>query len=86
MSTQKADSKLIQTHTTLADEYKDENACADIHFGKDEHFIYGSNRGENTIVTFKVGSDGKIAPQDVFHAVETGQEILLLIRPASLCW
>jgi 6-phosphogluconolactonase len=54
--------KIIQTLTTLADDYKDENACADIHFGKDEHFIYGSNRGENTIVTFKVGADGKIAP------------------------
>jgi 6-phosphogluconolactonase len=54
--------KMIQNITTLADDYKDENACADLHLGKDEHFIYGSNRGENTIVTFKVATDGKIVP------------------------
>jgi 6-phosphogluconolactonase len=32
--------------------------CADIHLSKDGKFLYGSNRGENTIVTFKVGDDG----------------------------
>lgn len=54
--------KPVQTLTTLADDFKDENACADIHFGKSEHFIYGSNRGENTIVTFRVEPDGKLTP------------------------
>ncbi len=53
--------KMIQTLTTVAADYKEENACADIHLGKGEHFLYGSNRGENTIVTFRIGSDGKIA-------------------------
>lgn len=49
---------LLQTVSTLKPEYKGENACADIHFGKDGKFLYGSNRGENTIVTFSVGADG----------------------------
>ena len=34
--------------------------CADIHFGKNDEYLYGSNRGENTIVTFKAGPDGKL--------------------------
>jgi 6-phosphogluconolactonase len=52
--------KLIQTITTLADDFKGESNCADIHLGNKEQFLYGSNRGENTIVVFKIESDGKL--------------------------
>ena len=43
----------IQNISTLSDDYTGENACADIHLSKDEQFLYGSNRGENSIVVFK---------------------------------
>lgn len=43
----------IQNIGTLSDEYKGENACADIHLSKNEAFLYGSNRGENTIAVYK---------------------------------
>jgi 6-phosphogluconolactonase len=52
--------KQVQTVSTLRVGYKGESYCADIHLGKNEKFLYGSNRGENTIVTFKVASDGKL--------------------------
>lgn len=52
--------KLIQTVSTLREGFKGESFCADIHLGKNGDFLYGSNRGENTIVTFKIGSDGKL--------------------------
>ena len=43
--------------------------CADIHLSKDESFVYGSNRGENTIVVFKrnttTGTLEKIQNEDV---------------------
>jgi 6-phosphogluconolactonase len=51
----------VQTLTTLGDGFKGESACADIHLGKGEKYLYGSNRGENTIVVFSVGSDGKLS-------------------------
>lgn len=51
----------VQTLTTLSDGFIGESACADIHMGKGEKYLYGSNRGENTIVIFSVGSDGKLA-------------------------
>ena len=51
----------IQTLTTLGDSFTGESACADIHLGKDGKYLYGSNRGENTIVVFSVDSDGKLA-------------------------
>lgn len=51
---------LLQTLSTKRDSYSGENYCADIHSGKDSKFLYGSNRGENSIVTFKVGNDGLV--------------------------
>jgi 6-phosphogluconolactonase len=51
----------IQTLTTLSEGFKGENSCADIHIGKNREYLYGSNRGENTIVTFRIGSDGKLS-------------------------
>ena len=52
--------QLVQTLSTLRAGFKGESFCADIHLGKNGDFLYGSNRGENTIVTFKIGSDGKL--------------------------
>ena len=43
----------IQTISTLKKGFIGMNACADIHLSKDEQFLYGSNRGENTIVVYK---------------------------------
>ena len=52
--------KKIQTVSTLREGFKGESYCADIHLGKNEKFLYGSNRGENTIVTFQVAPDGNL--------------------------
>ena len=43
----------IDSDSTLDENYKDESYCADIHISKDQNFLYGSNRGENTIAVFK---------------------------------
>lgn len=54
-SVKKTDSgfKQIDFDSTLDENYKGINKCADIHLSKDERFLYGSNRGENTIAVFK---------------------------------
>ncbi|WP_162623285.1 lactonase family protein [Confluentibacter sediminis] len=43
----------IDYDSTLDETYKGKNSCADIHLSKNELYIYGSNRGENSIVVFK---------------------------------
>jgi len=43
----------IDEDSTLEVNYEGKNSCADIHLSKDEHFLYASNRGENTIAVFK---------------------------------
>ena len=49
---------LVQTLPTTSEGYAMDNYCADVHISNDGQFIYGSNRGENTIVTFRIGPDG----------------------------
>jgi 6-phosphogluconolactonase len=45
--------ELINHVSTLSNDYVGNNSCADIHLSNDERFLYGSNRGENTIAVFK---------------------------------
>ncbi|MFL1012528.1 lactonase family protein [Flavisericum labens] len=45
--------KKIDFDTTLSDDYQGKNSCADIHLSNNERFLYGSNRGENSICVFK---------------------------------
>lgn len=45
--------ELINHVSTLDDAFEGRNSCADIHLSQDERFLYGSNRGENSIVVFK---------------------------------
>jgi 6-phosphogluconolactonase len=49
---------LLQNLPTPREGFMENNYCADIHMSSDGKFLYGSNRGENTIVTFSVGNDG----------------------------
>lgn len=57
---QKGMLKQLQTLSTLSGDFKDESFCADIHIGNSGEYLYGSNRGENTIVVFRIGTDGKL--------------------------
>ena len=52
---------LMQTVPTVREGFEGRNSCAGIVAGKDMKFIYGSNRGENSIVVFSVGSDGLLS-------------------------
>jgi len=51
---------LIQTVKTLAEGFQGKSYTADIHIGESGEFLYGSNRGENTIVTFRIEKDGQL--------------------------
>lgn len=45
---------LIQTVNTLPTGFTDKNYCADIHVSPDGKFLYGSNRGHDSIVIFEI--------------------------------
>ncbi len=56
------DYREVEAQNTLAPDFDGKSYCADIHLSKDGQFLYGSNRGENTIVIFKVDANsGKLS-------------------------
>lgn len=53
--------ELIQTLPTVRKDFNGTNYCAEILIGKGGNFLYGSNRGENSIVTFRIADDGTLS-------------------------
>ncbi len=51
---------LKQTISTLPEGYSETSYCADIHMAPSGKFLYGSNRGHNSIVTFGVAVNGTL--------------------------
>ena len=48
--------KVIQNISSLPNDFDGESYCADIHLSNDGRFLYGSNRGHNSIAIFKTDS------------------------------
>ncbi len=48
-----------QTISTLPGDFEGKSYCADIHLSADSRFLYGSNRGHNSIVVFSVDDSSK---------------------------
>ena len=47
----------IETVTTLPDDFDGVNHCADIHVSPSGEFVYGSNRGHDSIAVFSIDQD-----------------------------
>lgn len=55
----------IQTISTLPNSFQGDNACADIHISPDGRFLYGSNRGHDSIVIYAIDQQtGKLKTVD----------------------
>lgn len=51
---------LKQTISTLPEGYSEKNYCADLHLSPSGKFLYGSNRGHNSIVVFSAARIGEL--------------------------
>lgn len=47
----------INLYSTLPEDYEKVSYCADIHFSPDGRFLYGSNRGHNSLVIFEMNPE-----------------------------
>ncbi|HZJ57965.1 MAG TPA: beta-propeller fold lactonase family protein [Clostridia bacterium] len=52
--------KMIQSISTLPEDFEGKSFCSTLCFTKDRRFLYGANRGANTIGIFKVKEDGTL--------------------------
>lgn len=51
----------IQTIPTLPEDFTEWNACADIHAHPNGRFLYASNRGHNSIVSYQIADNGRLS-------------------------
>ncbi|UQS83282.1 lactonase family protein [Bombilactobacillus thymidiniphilus] len=51
--------KLIDQQTLLPESYSGQNTAAAIRISEDGQYLYTSNRGHNSIVSFKISADGR---------------------------
>ncbi len=58
----------LATYSTLPDDYSDASYCADIQLSRDGQFLYGANRGHDSIVIFKVVGDGELEIQQIIDS------------------
>ncbi len=52
--------KHIETVSTLPSDFTGVSYCADVHIHGSGKFLYGSNRGHNSIAVFQIGHKGKL--------------------------
>ena len=53
--------RVIETVSTLPKDFSGESFCADVHVSPSGRFLYGSNRGHNSIVVFRINeSTGRL--------------------------
>lgn len=52
---------ISQTVPTLPEGFSDTNTCAEIAVSADGRFLYGSNRGHNSIVSYAIADNGSIS-------------------------
>ncbi|WP_020475076.1 lactonase family protein [Zavarzinella formosa] len=50
-----------QTIPTLPKDFKGESYCADLKITPDGRFLYGTNRGHDSIACYSIGDDGKLS-------------------------
>lgn len=48
----------VQILPSTKEGFTGRNSCADLHISENGRFLYGSNRGENSIVTFSIDNNG----------------------------
>jgi 6-phosphogluconolactonase len=49
-----------QTITTLPDDFKGTSHCADVKVTPDGRYLYGTNRGHDSIAAYRIGEDGRL--------------------------
>jgi 6-phosphogluconolactonase len=51
---------VLDSISTLPTGFAEKNSCADVHFHPNGKFLYGSNRGHNSIVAYRTNDTGKL--------------------------
>jgi 6-phosphogluconolactonase len=64
--------------STLPDDFKGSSYCADLKFTPDGKFLYGTNRGHDSLAAFRVGENGVLTRIDIVPSLGKGPQNLLV--------
>lgn len=67
-----------QTISTLPDDFKGRSYCADLKITPDGRFLYGTNRGHDSIAAYRIGSDGRLTLLGIEPSLGKGPQNLAL--------
>jgi 6-phosphogluconolactonase len=63
---------------TLPDDFEGSSYCADLKFTPNGRFLYGTNRGHDSIAIFRAGNDGSLARVGIEPSLGKGPQNLLV--------
>ncbi|MGV3721314.1 MAG: lactonase family protein, partial [Actinomycetota bacterium] len=67
-----------QTISTLPKEFKGEGYCADLKITPNGRFLYGTNRGHDSIAAYRIGDDGQLTLIEIEPSLGKGPQNLLI--------
>lgn len=67
-----------QTISTLPPEFKGTSYCADLKITPDGRFLYGTNRGHDSIAAYRIGDDGQLSLVAIVPSLGKGPQNLAI--------
>lgn len=73
-----------QTIPTLPQEFKGTSYCADVKIAPNGRFLYGTNRGHDSIAAFRIGDDGRLVLMGIEPSLGKGPQNLAIMPGGEL--
>ncbi len=73
-----------QTLSTLPKEFTGKSYCADLKITPDGKYLYGTNRGHDSIAAYRLAQDGRLALIDIYPSLGKGPQNLLITAGGRL--
>lgn len=67
-----------QTIATLPSDYKGTSDCADVKATPDGKYLYGTNRGHDSIAAYRIGDGGRLTLTEIVPSLGKGPQNLLV--------
>lgn len=73
-----------ETISTLPVDFTGRSYCADLKITPDGKFLYGTNRGHDSIAAYRIGEDGRLTPLGIEPSLGKGPQNLLITGDGKL--
>lgn len=73
-----------QTISTLPEDFKGTSHCADLKITPNARFLYGTNRGHDSIAVYRIGDDGKLTLIEIVPSLGKGPQNLAITPNGEL--